>query len=85
MHYSVTESAGVMNATILKKNLNTDCTFGVRTREETAKSGKDFDQVNEVITMKKREAERQIEIRIHDNQEWQPDMDFYIELYDTKT
>ena len=84
LHYSVTESAGTMNVTILKKNLNTECTFGIRTRESTAKSGKDFDPIDEVITMKKREGEKQVEIRIHDNQEWQPDMDFFIELYDTK-
>lgn len=47
-----------MNITITKKNLNSDCIFGVRTREETAKSGKDFDPINEVITMKKRESEK---------------------------
>lgn len=35
--------------------------------------------------MKKREAEKTVEIKIHDNEEWQPDMDFYIELYDTKS
>lgn len=35
--------------------------------------------------MKKREGEKIITITIHDNQDWQPDMDFYIELYDTKT
>ena len=67
LHYSVTESAGSMNITIVKKNINTDCTFGVRTRESTAKQGKDFDQIDEVITMKKRESEKTMEIRIHDN------------------
>lgn len=70
LHYSVTESAKTMNVIIVKKNLNTDCTFGVRTREDTARSGKDFDALNEVITMKKRESEKSIEVRIHDNQEW---------------
>lgn len=34
--------------------------------------------------MKKREQEMPIEITIHDNQDWQPDMDFFIEIYDTK-
>jgi len=47
-----------MHVTIIKKNLNTDCTFGIRTKESTAKSGKDFDPVDEVITMKKREGEK---------------------------
>lgn len=29
--------------------------------------------------------EKVISIQVHDNQEWQPDMDFYVELYDPKT
>lgn len=85
LHYSVTESAGSMTVTITKKSPNADYTFGVRTKEGTAKAGKDFDSIDEVCTMKKRELEKVVEIRIHDNQEWQPDMDFYIELYDTKS
>jgi len=32
--------------------------------------------------MKKREQEMHIDLKIFDNQEWQPDMDFYVELYD---
>lgn len=74
-----------MTVTIVKKNMNTDYTFAIRTKEGTAKQNKDFDPIDEVLTMRKRESEMQIEIRIHDNQDWQPDMDFYIELYDTKT
>ena len=35
--------------------------------------------------MKKRETEKIVDIKIHDNAEWQPDMDFYVELYDTKS
>lgn len=35
--------------------------------------------------MKKRDIEKTVEIIIHDNQDWQPDLDFYVELYDTKT
>ena len=85
LHYSVTESAGCLTISIVKKNPNTDYTFGVRSREGTAKAGKDFDPIDEVCTMKKREQEKIVEIKIHDNQEWQPDMDFYVDLYDTKT
>ena len=67
LHYSVTESAGHMTVTITKKSPNADYTFGVRTKEGTAKAGKDFDTVDEVCTMKKRELEKVVEIAIHDN------------------
>lgn len=85
MHYSVTESAGSISIVIIKKSPNTDFTFGVRTKEGTAKQGKDFEVLEDLITMKKRETEKIVDIKIHDNAEWQPDMDFYVELYDTKS
>ena len=78
LHYSVTESAGYISISILKKSPNTDFTFGVRTKEGTAKPGKDFEVIEEVVTMKKRETEKIMNIKIHDNAEWQPDMDFYV-------
>ena len=90
----MTESAGTVTLTIVKKNLNSDCTFGIRTRDGTAKSGqeetnekgtRDFEAIDEICTMKKRDIEKTIEIKIYDNQDWQPDLDFHVELYDTKT
>jgi solute carrier family 8 (sodium/calcium exchanger) len=57
----------------------------VRTREDTAKVGRDFDGIDNVITMKQNEEERIIEVKIHDDDEWNPDNDFYVELYDTRT
>ncbi len=74
-----------MVISIQKKSPNTDYTFGVRSKEGTAKEGKDYEAIDEVCTMKKRETEKTVEIKIHDNEEWQPDLDFYIELYDTKS
>jgi len=37
LHYSVTESAGTCSVTIVKKNPNFDCVFGLRTIDGTAK------------------------------------------------
>lgn len=85
LHYSVTESSGNMTVTIQKKSPNLDYSFGVRTKDGTAKSGKEFEFHDEIIRMNKRETEKNIDIKIHDNEEWQPDLDFYIELYDPKT
>jgi len=75
LHYSVTESAGTVTLTIIKKT-STDYTFGIRTKDGTAKSAyskdkekatRDFDPFDEVVTMKKRDMEKTIEIKIHDN------------------
>ena len=35
-HYSVTESAGHVEITIVKKNANQECTFGIKTTAGTA-------------------------------------------------
>ena len=85
MHYSVTESAGTVKLTIIRKTPDIEITFGVRTREDSAKVGKDYDGIDNVITMKGKDTEREVEIKIHDDDEWNPDNDFYVELYDTKT
>lgn len=85
MHYSVTESAGTVKIMIVRKQPEVEVTFGIRTREHTAKVGRDFDGIDNIITMKGNESERTIEVKIHDDDEWNPDNDFYIELYDTRT
>jgi len=36
LHYSVSESAGFLEVTIVKKNPNIDIEFGVRTVDDTA-------------------------------------------------
>lgn len=81
-HYSVTESSGSVEITIVKKAQNQEITFGVRTVDNTAKSGAEFEAIDEIITMKKRESERTVVVKIFDNNEWQPDLDFSCELYD---
>jgi len=85
MHYSVTESAGTVKIAIKRKTLHNELSFGVRTREDTAKVGRDYDHIDNVITLKENEEERIIEVKIHDDDEWNPDNDFYVELYDTRT
>lgn len=82
IHYSVTESSGSVEVTIVKKTSNQEVTFGIRTVDNTAKGGGEFEATDEIITMKKRESERTVVIKIFDNNEWQPDLDFSCELYD---
>lgn len=85
LHYSVTESAGTVKVTIFKKASNLEMKVGVRTIEDSAKNGRDFDNIDQVITMKPNEDEATVEVRIHDDDEWNPDNDFFLELYDVNT
>ena len=81
LHYSVTESNGTVEITIVKK-ANIELTFGYRTVADSARPVKDFTPMDDVITMKKREVEHTIYIPIIDDDEWEPDLDFFVELYD---
>lgn len=46
-----------MTVTIIKKKANMDCNVGVRTIDDTAKAGKEFDSVDDIITFSKKETE----------------------------
>jgi len=85
LNYSVTESNGSVEITIIKKTQNMDYTFGYRTVDDSAKHPKDYAKMEEVITMKKRDTEIKIHIPIVDDEEWNPDLDFFVELFDPHT
>ena len=57
----------------------------MRTFEGTAKEQEKFHPFDEVLTMKADETEREIQIGIVDDENWQPDMDFYVRLMDPET
>lgn len=82
LHYSVTESNGHVEVTIVKKRLNQELVVGVRTRDDTAVSPKDYKEINETIQFGIRDHEMKIEIPIVDDEEWNPDLEFWVELYD---
>jgi solute carrier family 8 (sodium/calcium exchanger) len=85
LHYSVTESSGHVELTVVKKVLNADLTFGVRTIDATAQAPRDYTPYEEIHTMRKRDTELKIPIQIIDNTDWQPDLEFTVELYDPNT
>ena len=84
LHYSVTESNGTVDITIIKNTAN-DFTFGYRTVDDSATSQKDYKHVDQVVTMSKKQTEHLIQIPINDDEEWNPDLDFFVELYDAET
>lgn len=61
-------------------------TIGYRTVPDTATHPKDYTHRDEIISIKKRgDSEFKIKIPIIDDAEWEPDLDFFVELYDPNT
>lgn len=81
LHYQVTESSGAVEITIVKKCAQ-EITVGYRTVADTAYAPKDFSHTDEKITLGPKEYEKKILIPIVDDDEWEPDLDFFVELYD---
>lgn len=81
LHYSVTESNGTVEVTIVKKR-KIEYTFGIRTRDLSATCPKDYQAEDKIVTMGEKEIELKFNVPIIDDEEWEPDLDFAIELYD---
>ena len=82
LHYSVTESAGHVEVTILRKNFNSPDTIGVRTIDGTAEQPKDYGKIDQQVQFKAGQEEAKIKIPIVDDEAWNPDLEFQVELYD---
>ena len=49
-----------------------------------AKAGEDYDAVDEILKFNGQE-EKYVEVAIHDDENWEPDEDFFVVLLDPKT
>ena len=90
LHYSVTESSGVLRVIVLNKNPEEKIQFGVRTVDGTANAGVDDDagdyqKVDEIMTMDPGINQISVPIKIVDDEGIEPDEDFYLELYNPET
>ena len=81
LHYSVTESNGFVEITIIKK-VQFDLNVGVRTVADSAVPPKDYEHMQEIVQFKKKDTEQKIRVNIVDDEEWNPDLEFYVELFD---
>lgn len=81
LHYSVTESSGYVDICVQKVQPNEAFSFGVRTVGDTAKEGSEYERMDKIIAFSKTENEKTVPIKIFDNNEWQPDLVFHVELY----
>jgi hypothetical protein len=83
LHYSVTEASGVVQVKI-KKEKKGLMRFGVRTVEDTAKAVEDYIPIDEVFEMSVEETTKIVDVKIVNDQGWEPDEDFFIEIYDAE-
>ena len=86
-HYSVSEGAGFLEATIYLKNKRIHDSFkiGVRTLDDTACAPDDYQSIDEILVFQKDEIQKTIKVKIIEDNEWEPNEDFLIELYDVNT
>lgn len=84
LHYSVSEGAGAIRIKVLNKT-GKQGEVSVKSRDDTATGGEDYEVFDQVIAFKKDEKEQEIKIKIFDDDEWEPDEDFYVDLHDAQS
>lgn len=84
LHYSVSEASGNLQIMILNKKM-IQGSVRVLTIDAEAKAGDDYEKVDKTIEFKEGEAHQFIDVIINDDDNWEPDEDFYAQLYDPNT
>jgi hypothetical protein len=84
LHYSVSESSGKLSIVILNKTRQAGAVY-VSTIDGDAKAGDDYDAFQDVIKFDKGQAQTHIEVGIKDDDNWEPDEDFFVQLFDPDT
>lgn len=84
LHYTVSQGQRYCQVTIVK-HVNVDYSLFIQTRDGTAKAPVDYQAIDELITIKAHEETRQIQIKVSDDAEVEPDEDFEIVLLDELT
>ena len=81
LHYSVSEAAGFVQVCIMNKRKLAG-KVRVITKNNTARAGEDFEQLDEVIFFKKGDNYNFSYVKIIDDEAWDPDEDFFLQLLD---
>jgi len=77
LHYSVSESSGSLRVIVVNKKKGAG-KVRVRTIDAEALAGEDYGAVDTVLEFKGGEAQLSIDVKIHDDDSWEPDEDFHI-------
>lgn len=81
MKYSVSEGSGFLNIKVLNKG-NRASRVGIRTVDGDATGGEDYVAIDEIIEFQDGQSEIDKPVTIIDDDNWEPDEDFHVELYD---
>lgn len=82
LHYSVVESAGHIEIAIIRKDSSAKA-VGVRTKDDNAVAGKDYIKFEDIIKFDDaNENVKTIKVGIINDDEWNPDLDFFVVLFD---
>lgn len=84
LHYSVSEGSKTLSIQILNKTREAG-KVKVCTLDGDAKANEDYVPYNDIITFGKGEYTKNIEVGIIDDDQWEPDEDFFVQLYDANT
>jgi RecB family endonuclease NucS len=77
LHYSVSEASGSLDIIILNKSGKASSVY-VKTIEADSKAGKDYEHYEGTLEFKNGESSKLISIKIIDDDNWEPDKDFFI-------
>lgn len=81
LHYSVSEAAGKIRIKVINKSKQAS-QIRVRTVDGDALAGEDYEPIDEKIQFKSGQTEAEVQVGIIDDEGWEPDEDFYVELVD---
>ena len=84
LKYQVSESNGHVSIFIEKK-VSKEVSFYVKTTDDTAKAGEDYEAIDMLVIMQPKETEREIKIGIVDDPDWEPDEEFKVTLLEPET
>mmetsp|Transcript_13616 Transcript_13616/g.23178 ORF Transcript_13616/g.23178 Transcript_13616/m.23178 type:complete len:475 (-) Transcript_13616:216-1640(-) len=84
LHYSVSEASGHIQIMIINKRKVAGKVL-VKTLDAEAKAGEDYEELVEELSFKGGEEIKHVQIKINDDENWEPDEDFHVQLYDPET
>ena len=84
LHYSVSEASGSLRIYINNKK-GTACKVRVLTIDQEAIAGNDYEKVDKILEFKQGEKTQHIDVIINDDDNWEPDEDFFVQLMDATT
>jgi solute carrier family 8 (sodium/calcium exchanger) len=84
LHYSVSEASGHLKIEINNKK-GAAGRVRVLTVDAEAIAGDDYEKVDEILEFAAGQKTRHIEVKINDDDNWEPDEDFFVHLLDPNT